>query len=102
LVSRRATDVRAASVNVSVLAAQNAAVHSVATSLPTVGPVLLWIWACGTIAGLARLIVGAYRVRLMRQRSTPASLALDLDQMRTSLAPRAEFRWSDEVQQPVT
>jgi TonB family protein len=102
LIASSGTDAPAASVTFSVLPAQNAAVHSVATSLPTVGPVLLWIWACGTIAGLARLIVGAYRVRLMRQRSTPASLALDLDQMRTSLAPRAEFRWSDEVQQPVT
>lgn len=102
LIASSGTDAPAASVTFSVLPAQNAAVHSVATSLPTVGPVLLWIWACGTIAGLAWLIVGAYRVRLMRQRSTPASLALDLDQMRTSLAPRAEFRWSDEVQQPVT
>jgi TonB family protein len=102
LIASSGTDAPAASVTFSVLPAQNAAVHSVGTSLPTVGPVLLRIWACGTIAGLAWLIVGAYRVRLMRQRSTPASLALDLDQMRTSLAPRAEFRWSDEVQQPVT
>jgi len=102
LIASIGTSSAVVSVTFSVLPAQNAAVQSVATSLPTVGPVLLWIWACGTIAGLAWLIAGAYRVRLMRQRSTPASLALDLDQMRASLAPRAEFRWSGEVQQPVT
>jgi len=102
LIASIGTSSAVVSVTFSVLPAQNAAVQSVATSLPTVGPVLLWIWACGTIAGLAWLIAGAYRVRLMRQQSTPASLALDLDQMRASLAPRAEFRWSGEVQQPVT
>ena len=86
----------------SVLPAQDAAVQTVAKALPTVGPIVLWIWACGAIAGLAWLLAGAYRVRQMRRRSTPASLAPDVDEMRVALAPRAEFRWSDDVQQPVT
>ena len=92
----------AASVTFSVLPAQDAAVQTVAKALPTVGPIVLWIWACGAIAGLAWLLAGAYRVRQMRRRSTPASLAPDVDEMRVALAPRAEFRWSDDVQQPVT
>ncbi len=92
----------AASVTFSVLPAQDVAVQTVAKALPTIGPIVLWIWACGAIAGLAWLLAGAYRVRQMRRRSTPASLAPDVDEMRIALAPRAEFRWSDDVQQPVT
>ena len=85
----------AASVTFSVLPAQDAAVQTVAKALPTVGPIVLWIWACGAIAGLAWLLAGAYRVRQMRRQSTPASLAPDVDEMRVALAPRAEFRWSE-------
>ncbi len=92
----------AASVTFSVLPAQDVAVQTVAKALPTVGPIVLWIWACGAIAGLAWLLAGAYRVRQMRERSTPASLASDIDVMRVALAPRAAFRWSDDVRQPVT
>ena len=84
----------AASVTFSVLPAQDVAVQTVAKALPTVGPIVLWIWACGAIAGLAWLLAGAYRVRQMRERSTPASLASDIDVMRVALAPRAAFRWS--------
>ena len=92
----------AASVTFSVLPAQDAAVQTVAKALPTVGPIVLWIWACGAIAGLAWLLAGACRVRQMRRRSTTASLEPDVDEMRIALAPRAEFRWSNDVQQPVT
>jgi len=92
----------AASVTFSVLPARDAAVQTVAKALPAVGPIVLWIWAYGAIAGLVWLLAGAYRVRQMRQRSTPASLEPDVDEMRIALAPRAEFRWSNDVQQPVT
>ena len=92
----------AASVTFGVLPAQDAAVQTVAKALPTVGPIVLWIWACGAIAGLAWLLAGACRVRQMRRRSTTASLEPDVDEMRIALAPRAEFRWSNDVQQPVT
>ena len=92
----------AASVTFSVLPAQDAAVQTVAKALPTVGPIVLWIWAGGAIAGLAWLLAGACRVRQMRRRSTTASLEPDVDEMRIALAPRAEFRWSNDVQQPVT
>ena len=85
-------DTTAASVTFSVLPAQDVAVQTVAKALPTVGPIVLWIWACGAIAGLAWLLAGAYRVRQMRERSTPASLASDIDVMRVALAPRAAFR----------
>ena len=102
LIAASGTNAPAASVTFSVLPAQSAAVQSVAKSLPTMGPILVWIWASGTIAGLAWLLTGAYRVRQMRRRSTLAALASDLEEMRASLAPRAEFRWSDDVQQPVT
>jgi TonB family protein len=102
LIASSGTNAPAASVTFSVLPAQDAAVRTVAEALPTVGTIVLWIWACGAIAGLAWLLAGACRLRQMRQRSMPASLAPDLDAMRASLAPRAEFRWSDDVRQPVT
>ena len=92
----------AASVTFSVLPAEGAAVQAVAKALPTVGPIVLWIWACGAIAGLTWLLIGAYRVRQMRRRSTTASLEPDVDELRMALAPRAKFRWSNDVQQPVT
>jgi len=101
LIAAGATSSPAASVTFSVIPAQDVAVQAVAKSLPTMGPVVLSIWACGTIAGLAWLLAGACRIRQMR-RSVPASLGPDLDDLRSALAPRAEFRWSDEVQQPVT
>ncbi len=102
LIAAGATNSPAASVTFSVIPAQDVAVQAVAKSLPTMGPVVLSIWAGGTIAGLAWLLAGACRIRQMRRRSVPASLGPDLDDLRIALAPRAEFRWSDEVQQPVT
>ncbi|HEY6617342.1 MAG TPA: hypothetical protein VIZ32_22600, partial [Vicinamibacterales bacterium] len=75
----------AASVTFSVLPAQDAAVQTVAKALPTVGPIVLWIWACGAIAGLAWLLAGACRVRQLRRRSTTASLEPDVDEMRIAL-----------------
>ncbi|HZL95278.1 MAG TPA: TonB family protein [Vicinamibacterales bacterium] len=102
LIASSGTNSPVATVTFSVLPAQDAAVQTVAKALPAVGPIVLWIWACGAIAGLAWLLAGACRVRQMRQRSTPASLEPDVDEMRIALAARAEFRWSNDVQQPVT
>ena len=69
---------------------RSAAVQTVAQALPTVGPIILWIWACGAIAGLAWLLAGAWRLRQMRRRSTPASLRADVDAVRiVAGAPRA-------------
>jgi len=102
VIASGSTSSPAASVTFSALPAQVAAVQIVAKSLPTMGPIILWIWACGTIAGLAWLLAGACRIRQMRRRSVPAPFPPGLDDMRAALAPRAEFRWSDDVQQPVT
>ena len=92
----------AVSVTFDVLPAQTAAVQTVSNALPLMGPIVLSTWASGVIAGLAWLLMGAYRVRQMRRRSVPAFVEPGLDELRVALAPRAEFRWSDAVQQPVT
>jgi len=101
-IASSSADVPTVSVTFDVLPAQVAAVQTVVTALPTAGPIAMWIWALGAIAGLAWLFVGAFRVRQMRRRSLAAAIAPDLDELRMTLAPHAEFRWSDDVQQPVT
>lgn len=56
----------------------------------------------GMLARSGWLLLGALRLRLIRGRSTPADVGADIDALHTLLAPNAEFRWSDEVGQPVT
>ena len=90
------------SVRFDALPAQVAAVQAVSDAIPAFGPVVLWIWASGVCAGLVWLLVGACRVRQMRRRSIAVTIGADLDAMRVAVAPRAEFRWSNDVQQPVT
>jgi TonB family protein len=78
---------------------------AVSLVLPAIGGAssFLWIgWACGAGAGLAWLMCGAWRIRQLRLRSVPASIGSDIDALRVTLAPRAEFRWSSDLQQPVT
>jgi TonB family protein len=70
--------------------------------LPALGPRIAWIWAAGVIFGGIWLLAGAWRIRQLRQQSTPAVMAPDIDALRVTLAPRARFRWSDRLQQPVT
>jgi len=73
--------------------------------LPVIGGAssFLWMaWACGACLGLAWLLCGASRLRQLRLRSVPASIGSDIDALRMTLAPRAEFRWSSDLQQPVT
>lgn len=66
------------------------------------GPFLWVAWACGAGIGLLWLLAGAWRIRQVRLRSVPASMRPDVDALREALAPRADFRWSSDVQQPVT
>lgn len=63
---------------------------------------ILWIWGIGVCLGLARLLAAAGGLRRQRRRSSPATLATDIDALRTSLAPPAEFRWSPSLEQPAT
>jgi TonB family protein len=68
----------------------------------TLGAAILWIWVVGAFAHLAWLQVGAWRLRQLRRCSSPASFDGEVEALRMSLAPRAEFRWSPDVEQPVT
>jgi TonB family protein len=77
-------------------------VLATAPAATTPGSVILWIWAIGTVTYFAWLQTGAWRLRRLRRRSTPAALRDEIDSLRLSLAPRAEFRWSRDVEQPVT
>jgi len=63
----------------------------------------VWIvWAIGVVIGLAWLLAGATRIRHLRLRSVPAAMGSDIEALRADLAPRTEFRWSTDLQQPVT
>jgi TonB family protein len=73
-----------------------------APAATTLGAVIVWIWAIGTVVYFAWLQTGAWRLRQLRRRSTPAALRDEIESLRMSLAPRAEFRWSRDVEQPVT
>jgi TonB family protein len=63
---------------------------------------VLWIWGAGVCLGLARLLAAAWGLRRERRRSSSATLATEIEALRTSLAPRAEFRWSPSLEQPAT
>ena len=86
----------------SVYPVSDAAAEAVSQVASGVGPAILWIWAAGVIVGLIWLLTGAWRVRQLRRQSVPAVLGPDIDALRAALAPRAEFRWSSRLQQPVT
>src|SRR4029453_5366238 len=63
----------------------------------------LWtIWVAGAGVGLLWLVAGGWGIRQLGGRSVPASMRSDVDALREALAPRTEFRWSSDVQQPVT
>src|SRR5262245_48406503 len=69
---------------------------------PAVGSGLVWIWAGGAILGGVWLLAGAWRIRQLRRKSAHAVMEPNIEALRVTLAPRAEFRWSQRVQQPVT
>jgi TonB family protein len=96
----------AVSVAIDVLPVESVMTSGAASQvLPAIGGAssFLWVaWACGAGAGLAWLACGAWRIRQLRLRSVPASIGSDIDALRKTLAPRAEFRWSNDLRQPVT
>ena len=71
-------------------------------SIDVATPFVWMVWAIGAGIGLAWLLAGALRIRQLRLQSVPAAMGADIDALRTDLAPRAEFRWSSALQQPVT
>jgi TonB family protein len=77
-------------------------VLATAPAATTPGAIIVWIWAIGAVGYFAWLQTGAWRLRQLRRRSTPAEVGDEIDALRRSLAPRAEFRWSRDVEQPVT
>jgi TonB family protein len=69
-------------------------------ALPAAGSVVWPLLCAGALARLGWLCAGAVRLRQLRQRSQAAVLTPDLEAIRSDIAPRAEFRVSDEVAQP--
>jgi TonB family protein len=65
------------------------------------GTVLLWIWIGGACVRFTALLIGACGLRRLRRRSAVAQLSDEIESLRLSLAPHAEFRWSSSVAQPV-
>lgn len=63
---------------------------------------ILWAWATGALLRISWLATGAWRLHRLRRTSTVARLDDEIQALRQTLAPRAEIRWSDAVEQPVT
>ena len=63
---------------------------------------LLTLVVAGVVARLLWLGLGAVRLRQLRRRSQPASLASDLAELRDAVAPRAVVHVTADVTQPVT
>jgi TonB family protein len=102
LLRTTSADLPAVSVAFAELPIESAAMTAVSPVLPAVGPAILWAWAGGAIAAVVWLLAGAWRVRQLRRESVPADMRPDIEALRTAIAPRAEFRWSCDLQQPVT
>ena len=94
-------DLPPVSVNFGALPKGGVADATVTQVFPAVGSGLVWIWAGGVILGGIWLLAGAWRIHQLRQQSAPAVMEPDIDVLRVTLAPRAEFRWSQRLQQPV-
>jgi TonB family protein len=79
---------------------------TVRTVLPAAGAdTVVWVLLCaGVVTRLGWLCVGAVRLRQLRRRSRPAGARVtpDLEAIRADVAPRAGFRISSEVAQPVS
>lgn len=63
---------------------------------------VLWLLLTGWVGRTAWLLVGVMRLRRLRQRSTPAVVDGDIEELRTSLAAHAEFRRSGDVSSPAS
>jgi TonB family protein len=75
-------------------------VLSVLAVLPAAGSVVWGLLCAGALVRLARLGVGAIRLRQLRMGSRAAVLTPDLEAIRSELAPRAYIRVSCEIAQP--
>jgi TonB family protein len=69
--------------------------------LTIISGIVPWVVAAGVVARLAWLLLGAWRLRQLRVRSVLATVSTDLEEMRRVLAPKAQFRWTDRLHQPV-
>jgi TonB family protein len=78
-----------------------APVRAVGAVLPAAGGFVWMLLGAGAVARLGWLCAGAVRLRQLRRRSRAAVLTPDLEAIRFAVAPRAEFRVSDKVTQPV-
>jgi TonB family protein len=67
---------------------------------PAAGRVVWSLLCAGVLVRLGWLCAGAVRLRQLRRRSRAAVLTPDLEAIRSDVAPRAEFRVSNEVAQP--
>ena len=74
---------------------------SSAPQTTTVGTVLMTVLAAGLVIRLVLLAFGLVRLRQMRRESVPVNLNAALSALRDDLAPDAELRWSDRIEQPV-
>jgi bla regulator protein BlaR1 len=79
-----------------------ASAPAVASKVAALGSVVPWIILIGIAARLLWLAAGALRLRRLRQRSEPLSLAPDLAELQQALAPAAIVRGTAELSQPVT
>ena len=61
-----------------------------------------WLLLSGAAARGAWLGLGVLRLRRLRARSVPAALDGDIEALRRALAPHAELRWDEHVDQPLT
>jgi TonB family protein len=102
-IASQARDLPAVAVTFGVLPVERVITSSPSSSiLPQIGEAIPIVWVCGAAAGLVWLMAGAWRVRQLRLRSVPAVMESAIDALRVDLAGNAEFRWSDDLQQPVT
>src|SRR6185436_11228381 len=102
-IASRARDLPAVAVTFGVLPVERVITSSPSSSiLPQIGEAIPIVWVCGAAVGLVWLMAGAWRVRQLRLRSVPAVMESAIDALRVDLAANAEFRWSDDLQQPVT
>jgi TonB family protein len=68
----------------------------------TLASLLPFVLIAGALAKCAWLAIGMVRLRRLRRLGSVEALESDLATAVAAIAPRAEFRWSDDVAEPVT
>jgi beta-lactamase regulating signal transducer with metallopeptidase domain len=61
-----------------------------------------WLLLAGATARGAWLTIGVLQLRRLRMRGVPAVLDDDVEALKRALAPHAELRWDEHVDQPLT